>query len=330
MVYCLKNRFRENRSLLYDGGFFQVRCCTHILNIIVKVHLELADDVVGKIRNGIKYIKKLGIRKKKFYDVADKSFHLNATKKLCQDVCIRWNSTHLTLESTLYYKDVLDYWGQWDKDYQIFSLFDEEWGNVATLCKFLKVFYDMTCVFSGSNYLTANLYFKGVWKVHKVLIGIIKGSNSFLTPMVMQMQKKFNKYWPEHSLILSCAVILDLRYKLNYMQYCFTTIYGAHDSNFVQNILSNLKLLFEEYVKNSKSMSSSLAGISNVSDNDHVDSSLHEVNINRVDLGGDYDESDDYRRYLSESNTKSERSQLDIYLEEPELKLNSQIDELDY
>ncbi|MFQ6624391.1 hypothetical protein Gotur_003767 [Gossypium turneri] len=148
--------------------------------------------------------------------------------------------------------------------------------------------------------------------------------------MVMQMQKKFNKYWPEHSLILSCAVILDLRYKLNYMQYCFTTIYGAHDSNFVQNILSNLKLLFEEYVKNSKSMSSSLAGISNVSDNDHVDSSLHEVNINRVDLGGDYDESDDYRRYLSESNTKSERSQLDIYLEEPELKLNSQIDELDY
>ncbi|MFQ6624390.1 hypothetical protein Gotur_003767 [Gossypium turneri] len=100
--------------------------------------------------------------------------------------------------------------------------------------------------------------------------------------------------------------------------------------NFVQNILSNLKLLFEEYVKNSKSMSSSLAGISNVSDNDHVDSSLHEVNINRVDLGGDYDESDDYRRYLSESNTKSERSQLDIYLEEPELKLNSQIDELDY
>ncbi|MBA0761609.1 hypothetical protein Gotri_024234 [Gossypium trilobum] len=232
--------------------FRLVRCCTHILNLIVKVRLELANDVVGKIRNGIKYIKKVG----------------NS-----------WNSTYLTLESTLYYKDVLDYWGQWDKDYQIFALSDEEWGNVATLCKFLKVFYDMTFVFSGSNYLTANLYFKGVWKVHK---------------------------------------------------YCFTTIYGAHDSNFVQNILSNLKLLFEEYVKNSKSMSSSLAGISNVSDNDHVDSSLHEVNINRVDLGGDYDESDDYRRYLSESNTKSERSQLDVYLEEPELELNSQIDVLDY
>ncbi|MFQ6626593.1 hypothetical protein Gotur_004682 [Gossypium turneri] len=33
---------------------------------------------------------------------------------------------------------------------------------------------------------------------------------------------------------------------------------------------------------------------------------------------------------LNESSTKSEKSQLDIYLEEPELELNSQIDVLDY
>ncbi|MBA0610872.1 hypothetical protein Godav_011639 [Gossypium davidsonii] len=37
-------------------------------------------------------------------------------------------------------------------------------------------------------------------------------------------------------------------------------------------------------------MSSSLAGSSNVSDNDHVDSSLHQLNVNRVDLERDYDE----------------------------------------
>ncbi|MBA0854000.1 hypothetical protein Goshw_024786, partial [Gossypium schwendimanii] len=49
-----------------------------------------------------------------------------------------------------------------------------------------------------------------------------------------------------------------------------------------------------------------------------------------VDLRGDYDEGDDYKRYLNESSTKSEKSQLDIYLEELELELNSQIDVLDY
>ncbi|KAG8490887.1 hypothetical protein CXB51_014711 [Gossypium anomalum] len=298
MVSCLKNRFRANRAILCDGAFFQVRCCAHILNLIVKAGLELADDVVAKIRNGIKYIKKSGIRRKRFYDMAD--------------------------------KNVLDYWAQRDKDYQMFALSSEEWRNVAILCKFLKVFYDVTCVFSGSNYPTANLYFRGVWNVHNVLLDTVKGPYSFLTPMVKQMQEKFNKYWAEYSLILSCAAILDPRYKLNYVQYCFTTIYGIHASDFVETILSNLRLLFDEYVKKSKSTSSSLAGSSNVSDKNPVDSSLDEHNVNSADFGGDFDESDDYKRYLNESSTRSEKSQLDIYLEEPELELNSQIDVLDY
>ncbi|XP_016665604.1 zinc finger BED domain-containing protein DAYSLEEPER isoform X1 [Gossypium hirsutum] len=236
------------------------------------------------------------------------------------------------LESSLYYKDVLDYWGQRDKDYQIFALSNKEWRNVAILCKFLKVFYDVICIFSGSNYPTANLYFRGVWKVHKLLLDTVKGPHSFLTPMVKQMQEKFNKYWAEYSLILSCAAILDPRYKLNYVQYCFTTIYGIHALDFVETILSNLRLLFNEYVKRFKSTSSSLAGSSNVSDKNPVDSSLDEHNVNSVDFGfgGDFDESDDYKRYLNESSTMSEKSQLDIYLEEPALELNSQIDVLDY
>ncbi|KAG4176384.1 hypothetical protein ERO13_A11G241301v2 [Gossypium hirsutum] len=271
-----------------------LRCCTHILNLIVKVGLELADDVVGRIRNGIKYIKKSGILRKRFYDVAEKNFHLN-------------NSTYLMLKSSLYYKNVLDYWGQWDKDYQIFALSNEEWRNVAILCKFLKVFYDVTCVFSG------------VWKVHKVLLDTVKCRYSFLTPMVKQMQEKFNKYWAEYSLILSYAAILDLRYKLSYVQYCFTTIYGIHASDFFETIFSNLRLLFDEYVKKSKSMSSSLAGSSNVSDKNPVDSSLDEHNVNSVDFRGDFNESDDYKRFLNESSTKK-----------LELELNSQIDVLDY
>ncbi|MFQ6626102.1 hypothetical protein Gotur_004936 [Gossypium turneri] len=116
----------EDEPLLCNGAFFQVKCCAHILNLIIKAGLELVADVVSKIQNKIKYIKKLGICRKIFYDMTDKSFHLNVTKKLRRDVNVRWNSTYLMFESTLYYKYVLDYWGQWDKDYQILALFDEE------------------------------------------------------------------------------------------------------------------------------------------------------------------------------------------------------------
>ncbi|MFQ6639219.1 hypothetical protein Gotur_015799 [Gossypium turneri] len=98
--------------------------------------------------------------------------------------------------------------------------------------------------------------------------------------MVKQMQEKFNKYWAGYSLILSCAAILDPRYKLNYVQYCFNTIYGIHTLDFVETILSNLRLLFDEYVKKSKSTSSSLVGSSNVLEKNPDDSSLDEHNVN--------------------------------------------------
>ncbi|MBA0751768.1 hypothetical protein Gogos_000670 [Gossypium gossypioides] len=68
----------------------------------------------------------------------------------------------------------------------------------------------------------------------------------------------------------------------------------------------------------------------NVSDNDPIDSSLHQLNFYRIDFGGDYDESNDYKKYLSESSSKSKRSQLDIYLDEPEFELNRQKHVLNY
>ncbi|MBA0607435.1 hypothetical protein Godav_019735 [Gossypium davidsonii] len=94
--------------------------------------------------------------------------------------------------------------------------------------------------------------------------------------------------------------------------------------------MCNFKLLFDKYVKDFKSTSSSLVGSSNVSNNGPIDSNLHQSNSNKAYLGGDYDESDDYKRYLSESSINSEKAQLDLYLKEPKLKLNSKIDVLDY
>ncbi|MFQ6636516.1 hypothetical protein Gotur_014044 [Gossypium turneri] len=65
--------------------------------------------------------------------------------------------------------------------------------------------------------------------------------------------------------------------------------------DFVEIILRNLKLLFDEYVKKSKSTSSSLAGSSNVSDNNLIDSSLHQHIVNSANFGRDFDESGDYK-----------------------------------
>ncbi|MFQ6643187.1 hypothetical protein Gotur_017235 [Gossypium turneri] len=86
-------------------------------------------------------------------------------------------------------------------------------------------------------------------------------------------------------------------------------------------VLSNVKSL--PLQRNPNPYISSFAGSSNVSDKNPVDSGLDEHNVNSANFGGYFDKSDNYKWYLNESSTRSEKSQLDIYLEEPELELNS-------
>ncbi|MBA0626631.1 hypothetical protein Godav_004264 [Gossypium davidsonii] len=73
-----------------------------------------------------------------------------------------------------------------------------------------------------------------------------------------------------------------------------------------QTILNNLKLLFDEHVKNSKSTSSSLSGSSNISDNNPIDSSLYQFNVNRVDLEEEYDEKIDCNNDENDDDDKDD------------------------
>ncbi|MFQ6643234.1 hypothetical protein Gotur_018041, partial [Gossypium turneri] len=68
---------------------------------------------------------------------------------------------------------------------------------------------------------------------------------------------------------------------------------GKHSFKTVEE--PRFRYMISVHVKNSKSTSSSLAGSSNILDNNPIDSSLNQFNVNRVDLEGDYDESDNYK-----------------------------------
>ena len=74
MVRSLKIRYLAKRFLLCDGQFFQVRCCAHILNLIVHASLDLLKDVLSCISDGIKYIKKSVSRQKKFMSLLRRTF----------------------------------------------------------------------------------------------------------------------------------------------------------------------------------------------------------------------------------------------------------------
>jgi hypothetical protein len=195
MSNSLRMRLLAHGRLLCDGAFFQVRCCAHILNLIVQAGLKLIDTDVDKIHQGVQYIHGSSIRRHNFYADAQSIFHLDTKKKLCLDMPVRWNSTFRMLENALFYKGVLKHYASRDATFLAnFDLSDTEWKKVAVMTNFLKSFHEVTCTFSGTKYPTANLYFKGVFKIHSQLLQAAKEPHNFMSPMVTEMKIKFDKY----------------------------------------------------------------------------------------------------------------------------------------
>ena len=101
-------------------------------------------------------------------------------------------------------------------------------------------------------------------------------------------------------MILLCAAVLDPRYKLNLLRYCYKKIhvdeFAAEEQ--VNKVVTKLYELFDEYKVLNPSPS-----ITNPSNN---------VEQNRQD-----DLFDDYADYLTTVAPQSQKSSLDLYLEEP-------------
>ena len=167
----------------------------------------------------------------------------------------------------------------------------------------LEPFYDITKLFSGTNYPTANLYFHCVWKIQLRIMEQLEDNDAIIRAMEKEMKEKFDKYWEYYSPVLSFAVILDPRYKLQCIEFCYSKLYKQEAISMAVNFRDTLYGIFEEY-KNSTS------DICN----------MVEVASSSGGVRGHYDRHDDYsgfKTYRSQLiGSNSSKSQLDLYLEE--------------
>ena len=119
-----------------------------MINLIVKSGLKELDVIIKKVRDSVKYVNGSPSKLVKFLEAArDKK--IICVRKLKHDVVIRWNSAYLVLESALLYKGVFAHLVIIDKHYSFCPLPDE-WKKIEALSKFLKLYYDVTKLFSGS------------------------------------------------------------------------------------------------------------------------------------------------------------------------------------
>lgn len=107
--------------------------------------------------------------------------------------------------------------------------------------QFLEIFKDATVKFSASLTITSNLYFHRVSTIQSLLTAKCQDADSMLSTMAKKMKTKFYKYWgsvDNMNKLLIIAVVLDPRYKLEYVSFCFESLY---DTNKVEAMVASIK-----------------------------------------------------------------------------------------
>nr|GMC63036.1 zinc finger BED domain-containing protein RICESLEEPER 2-like [Ipomoea batatas] len=132
---------------------------------------------------------------------------------------VRWNSAYKMLDTAIKYRRTFSSLQLLDTNYKHCPS-HEEWVRVEKICDFLMPFNEITKLFSGSTYLTSNLYFRQVWKIEYLLTMNMKSGDSVIKDMACGMKIQFDKYSEQYSVILAITyqekldVVKNKLYKL--------------------------------------------------------------------------------------------------------------------
>jgi hypothetical protein len=211
-------------KLMLEGKLLHMRCAAHILNLIVKDGLEVIKNSIAKIRESVAFWTATPKRVEKFEEIA-KHVKVKTEHKLGLDCKTRWNSTYKMLSIALPYKVVFN------RATRVEKLFDcapseEEWEFAGEVVGRLKLFNDITEVFSGTNYVTANIQLLKICEAKEQIRQWAVCGNPIIELMSFEMIEKFDKYWKEIQGPMGLATILDPRFKTDFLVGFLETLTG--------------------------------------------------------------------------------------------------------
>ncbi|KAK4285030.1 hypothetical protein QN277_001781 [Acacia crassicarpa] len=258
-VASLKRVLKHWNGLVCDGDYLHLRCCGHILNLVVSDGVKDMHKCIEGIRNAIVYVRSSLARFSKFKELVEK-MKIDSTSLLCIDCPTRWDSTYMMLENAIKFSNVFERMEQEDKDYVNNFLENKligppdalDWKYAKDFVIFLKVLYNITLQFSGSLHVTSNICFQHIVDVSDILQAMANNHNSLLCNMAKGMQSKYDKYWGKFenlNPLLVIAVVLDPRYKMKYLNFIFEDKFhdAAKCEAMSKKVLDVLYCLYDHY-----------------------------------------------------------------------------------
>ncbi|KAI3854955.1 hypothetical protein MKX03_009113 [Papaver bracteatum] len=259
-VSYLSKRVVGWKSAILGGDHMHLRCAAHILALVA-----------------VKFIRGSEERLKRFRECAEQR-KINITKFLSLDCETRWNSTYQMLSTAEIYEEVFcQFEESWYADKflhpprpptrgntaapatpaipKVWPI-ASDWETAPAFVRLLKRFYDATLKFSGSTYVTSNLFLDEVISINDILQEWVKNGNMLLADMADWMVLKYEKYWAVDKInkILYIAVLLDPRRKEAYLKFALRELLKQNVATVdieVQEMMTAVKLIltnmFDEY-----------------------------------------------------------------------------------
>ncbi|WOH00644.1 hypothetical protein DCAR_0520015 [Daucus carota subsp. sativus] len=173
--------------------------------------------------------------------------------------------------------------------------------------KFLKLFYRVTEKISGSKYVTSNLFFDELVKMHVKIGNMCFSEHARYLEMAKRMKAKYDKYWDNIdniNFLFYVAVLLDPRRKMQYIDYCFSQIYPDEKEN-------TLDAFYKDYARLQEGQTSG---------NTSKKYSVINSTIAPMSIDDEEDEEDDvdlivnFQKHLESEDSMTNKSEVDIYM----------------
>ncbi|KAJ3684273.1 hypothetical protein LUZ61_013437 [Rhynchospora tenuis] len=140
----LRLSFEARDRLHFLGYFFHIRCCAHILNLVVQDGINKIEKYLSAVREGVKYLKKSEGRLVKFGEIATQ-LGISTKRALCIDVKTRWNSTYHMLDVAIHYKKAFKGYALRDSNFEWLPE-DVQWDQAEKVCILSKLARDILCI----------------------------------------------------------------------------------------------------------------------------------------------------------------------------------------
>ncbi|KAG5226068.1 hypothetical protein OIU77_005662 [Salix suchowensis] len=311
-LLCVKN------PLIINGQLMIGNCSARTLSSIAKDVLWTGREIIKKIRDSIKYVKTSESLEEKFLELKQQ-LQVPSEKSLSLDNRTQWNSTYQMLVAASELKEVFSCLDSSDPNYKEPPSM-EDWKQIEIICTYLKPLFDAANILASRNNATPIPFFHELWKIHELSRAVVS-EDPFISSLAKLMQEKIDKYLKECSLALAIAVVMDPRFKMKLVQFCFSKIFGDEAPLYVKVVDDGLHELFLEYVALPLPLTPTYAedgNFENMKTEDNQGTLLSDHGLTDFDM------------YIMETTSQNTRSELDQYLEESLLPRLQELDVLDW